>query len=312
MPGVSLRPEDRVRILSAVAKRGGNFGPIRVIAITISLAILLAVPLLGLVRVDVWGGHHLLLGEQVGLIAALKGFVIAMAILYGFTFLTNIIVGRFFCGFGCPVGYVSRLGENVVLQKQKGRLWRLFHHAAGAGFVATFIGAVMLWWVDWRVIPDGSWKARAITLGVFFALCLGGYVHAFRFRFGFCLNVCPIGIYYRYLTSKAPLSILFSEVPNPCIQCHACEKICPVALDPKALGQPLVQPIDVDAPEERYGDAECLRCGDCVAACKMVFAKDETAVPPLRYGWTQKQHAPDRSSSLLNTSCVLPSPSDKP
>lgn len=271
---LSLNERDRVRVLSAVSKRGASYAIQRVVVITLSLIILALVPLTGLVRMDMWRGNHLLLQERVDLFTALKGFVIAMAILYGFTFLTNMIVGRFFCGFGCPVGYVSRLGEAADVGKSKRD--KLVAHFFGAGFVGTFIGAIMLWWVDPRVMVEGSWTARLAVVGVFLVLSFGGFAHAFIWRFGFCGTVCPIGLYYRYVTSNAPVSIVFREDPSPCIECGSCEKICPVDLDPKALGK---------ATEAgSYGDAECLRCGDCIEACRMVFKPRKGETPPLRFG----------------------------
>ncbi len=280
---LSLTKEDRVRMLSAVARRGPAFTAIRVVVITISLALLVMVPTAGLARVDLWGGHHVLLGEQVDFFKALKGLIIAMAIMYGGTFISNMIVGRFFCGWGCPVGFVARFGEDVV--NSRSRLKRFLMHLKGASFVATFVIAVMLWWVDPMVMIDGSLKARLITLSIFLFLTLGGLGHAFVWRFGFCVNVCPIGLYYRYVTSKAPVGIVFKEVPNPCIECGACEKICPVKIDPKALGTEIVQEAtSVDEEPERYGDAECIRCGDCIEACRMVFSREEGAIPPLRFG----------------------------
>jgi NAD-dependent dihydropyrimidine dehydrogenase PreA subunit len=33
-----------------------------------------------------------------------------------------------------------------------------------------------------------------------------------------------------------------------------------------------------------YGDAECIRCGDCVEACRMIFKGRPGEVPPLRFG----------------------------
>ncbi len=278
-----LKKNERVRMMAAVSTRGAAFTALRVVVITLSLAILLAIPLTGLVRVDLWGGHHLLLGEEVNLVSALKGFVIAMAILYGGTFVSNMVVGRFFCGWGCPVGFVSRFGEDVANAKTGGR--KIFEHLKGAGFVGTFIIAVMLWWVDPMVMVGGSWTARLLTFAVFVALWAGGFGHAFLWRFGFCVSVCPIGLYYRFVTSKAPVGIAFIENPNPCIECGACEKICPVAIDPKALGQEIrSESTAFDAEPERYGDAECIRCGDCIEACRMVFSKRPGEVPPLRFG----------------------------
>jgi polyferredoxin len=305
-----LQQEHRVRILSAVATRGARYQLLRILVITLSLLMLLAVPLLELVRVDLWGGAHLLLGEPVGLVDALGGFVVAMAVLWGVTFATNIVVGRFFCGWGCPVGYVSRLGEDVRRTRRHRGRW-LLSHLAGAGFVATFITSIMAWWVDPRVLIDGSPTARAITVGIWLLLCGGGFLHAFVWRFGFCLSACPIGLYYRYVTSSTPVGIVFDEHPSPCIECGACEKICPVLIDPKSLGQPLpavdearaTEPtcgpsaelfhgtrssgddgMHDDPTDERYGDAECIRCGDCVEACEMVFKGRPGETPPLRFG----------------------------
>lgn len=279
---LSLKPEQRIRMIAAVARKGGRYAVARVVVITASLALLLAVPALGLVRIDLWRGEHLLLGESVSIFDALRGFVIAMAVLYGGTFVSNMIVGRFFCGWGCPVGYVSRLGEDVRIQKRP--LMKALQHAAGAGFVATFIAAVMSWWVNPLVLLEGTLTERAVVAGVFLVLCGGGLLHASTWRFGFCRSACPIGLYYRLVTSKAPVGIVFNQVPTACIECGACEKICPVAIDPKALGT-AVEVDDHDGPrEEVYGDAECIRCGDCVEACRLTFSHDAEATPPLRFG----------------------------
>ena len=277
--------KDRVRILAAVSTRGARYSLLRVTVITLSLALLMAVPLLGWVRVDLWDGRHLLLGASVDAVTALKGFVVAMAVLWGVTFLSNIVVGRFFCGWGCPVGYVSRLGEDVQLEKRRPAR-RLFAHAAGAGFVATFITAIMLWWVDPAVMLEGSLKARAVTGGLWLLLCGGGALHAFGWRFGFCRTACPIGLYYRFVTSRSPIGIKFSNTPDPCIECGACVKICPVDIDPKALGTPLAEQGSegLDDEPQRYGDAECIRCGDCVEACRMIYKGRPGETPPLRFG----------------------------
>jgi polyferredoxin len=278
-----LKDADRARVLAGVWRRGPRYRTRRVVVITLSLAVLLAVPLGGVARVDLWGGNHVLLGEHVGAISAVKGVVVAIAALWFTTFLVNTIVGRFFCGWGCPVGYVSRLGEDV--DREKGRGARLLHHAAGAGFVGTFVASIMAWWVDPRVLVDGSWTARAVVIGAFAALSFGGFLHAFLWRFLFCLRVCPIGLYYRYVTSKAPIGVAFIETPDPCVQCGACEKVCPANLDPRRLGE-MAAAQGGDGSQPRYGDAECLRCGDCVEACNMVFATKPAKTPPLRFGKT--------------------------
>lgn len=285
---LGLRDEDRVRVLAAVARKGPSYQARRVVVITMSLLVLLAVPLLGIARVDLWGGRHVLLGEPATAVKSLQGIVVCLGVLYGVTFVTNTFLGRFFCGWGCPVGYVSRLGEDVDLRRPN-LLRRVLSHLAGAGFVATFVGAVMLWWVDPLVVVEGSVRARVVTGAVFAALWAGGFLHAFVWRFGFCLSVCPIGLYYRYVTSRPPVGIVFAQDPDPCIQCGACTKVCPVDLEPRDLGKAMPpRPGEDPVADERYGDAECLRCGDCVEACRMIFAPRKGAVPPLRFGFHAK------------------------
>lgn len=301
-----LKKSDRVRMLSAVAYRGPKFLWTRNVVITASLLLILIVPLIGLCRVDLWRGNHFLLFEPVdSLTKALKGFVVAMGLLWGLTFITNMVVGRFFCGWGCPVGFVSRLGEDVTTKKS--RTQRLLHQAKGAGFVAVFVSAVMLWWVDPRVLIDGSFQAKAVVLGIFAVLWGGGYLHAFVWRFGFCVSVCPIGLYYRYVTSHAPVGIVFSEVPSPCIQCHSCEKICPVAIDPKRLGVEMPKQFTNASDEpERYGDAECIRCGDCIEACRVVFLNRVGETPPLRFGMAdESRQDPPTEKSAENRQGVV-------
>jgi len=300
-----LKEKDRVRVLSAVARKGAPYRILRICVITFSQLILLSIPLLGIVRVDLWRGHHLLLGERVGFFTALKGFILTMAMLYGVTFLSNMIVGRFFCGWGCPVGYVSRLGEAVDRSRRDTRR-KILNHLLGAAFVATFVGGIMLWWVDPLVMIEGSWTARIITASIFLVLWTGGFLHAFVWRFLFCLKACPIGVYYRYVTSEAPISIKFDEHPNPCIQCGACEKVCPVDLDPKRLGETIEGSVDRDEALERYGDAECIRCGDCVEACRIVFLKRPGERPPLRFGRRGKASGGDETAVEPTP---LPSPS---
>lgn len=278
----ALNDEQRARVLAAVGRRGPRYAVRRVVVITLSLALLAAVPLLGVARVDLWDGRHLLLGERVDAVTALKGVVITIASLWATTFLVNTVAGRFFCGWGCPVGYVSRLGEDVArAPAEKRSPWR--RHAEGAGFVAAFGAAVFLWWVDPRVALEGSWTARAVAASAYLAFCAGGFAHAFAWRFLFCLRACPIGLYYRYVTSRAPVGIQFVEVPDPCTDCGACSKVCPVNLDPRRLGEETA-PAGGDPAALRYGDAECLRCGDCVEACRMVFLPKPEKRPPLRFG----------------------------
>lgn len=298
----------RGRVLAAIARAGPRYRSRRAVVLTLSIATLAAVPATGLARVDLWGGAHRVLGRPATAVEGVQGVVVAMAGLYALTFLSNTVAGRFFCGWGCPVGHASRLGESVDLRARRApepgsagcrprtdRARWFAAHAAGAAFVAAFVAAAMTWWVDPRVVTEGSWTARAATLGVFAVLWAGGFGHAFAWRWGFCRSACPVGLYYRYVTSRAPVGIVLAEDADPCTDCSACTRVCPVGLEPRKL---LAEPVGAD---DRFGDAECLRCGDCVEACRMVFLRRPGASPPLRFGRTRPVEARDEPADAVSS-----------
>ena len=56
-----------------------------------------------------------------------------------------------------------------------------------------------------RRIASRRIASLRVAAAALLCLSFGGLGHAFVWRFGFCLNVCPIGLYYRFVTSKAPV-----------------------------------------------------------------------------------------------------------
>jgi hypothetical protein len=100
--------------------------------VTVSLCVLIAIPMTGFARVDLWGGEHFFPQNPVNFASGMGGLLIAVLLLYAFTFLTNLVVGRFFCGWGCPVAYLNRLGENIEVARNSREV--LKRNLAGAGF----------------------------------------------------------------------------------------------------------------------------------------------------------------------------------
>jgi ferredoxin len=123
------------------------------------------------------------------------------------------------------------------------------------------------------------------------------------------------------------LTLLASGV-SPCIECGACVKVCPVDLDPRWLGEPVAAPAHDALPgrgdatpgpragvahegaaaavaDDRYGDAECIRCGDCVEACRMIFKGRKGETPPLRFG---RPGAEDRDARPTPTAAPTVAP----
>ncbi len=65
----------------------------------------------------------------------------------------------------------------------------------------------------------------------------------------FCRGFCPLGAIYG-LTNRLAL-VRMTLDPNACVQCGACNTVCPVELD----------------VAQEVGGRECIACGDCAKVC---------------------------------------------
>jgi polyferredoxin len=145
----------------------------------------------GFARVDLWGGNHFFLQKPVGLGSGIGGLLISVLLLYAFTFLTNLAVGRFFCGWGCPVSYLNRLGEEIeITTRRKDRLYR---NLLGASYSAVFAGSLVIWFIDPYLVFTQPWSQVATAGIVFLALVGATYFHARYWRWSFC-RCAPVGL----------------------------------------------------------------------------------------------------------------------
>jgi len=125
----------RLKILKASRKTRHRYDWLRALSQTVSLTILVAVPFSGLARVDLWNDRHELLFRAAPIKHGIAGVIVGFSALYVVTFLSNVVAGRIFCGWGCPVGQISRLGEKLDTPRLTG--WkRMQSNAAGAAFSA--------------------------------------------------------------------------------------------------------------------------------------------------------------------------------
>lgn len=246
-----------------------------------SLLVLYAVPLTGLARVDLVGGEHRALGKPVDIVAGMTAILVGMASLYLVTFLANIFFGRLFCGWGCPVGQVSRFAEQLEL-RSRGRGQSLRRHLEGGLFALALAGGILAWWVDPAVLVSGNFPALAAVSSAALALVLLAYLHGRFWRWSFCRKVCPIGLYYSVVHVRGPTGIHFHPELETCKSCDACQMACPVRLDPRRLDD---EQHDIGglAFEGLPGDHHCLRCGDCIQACEFIFRREPGAALPLTF-----------------------------
>ena len=246
-----------------------------------------AVPLSGMFRFDFWRGHHLLWGEQVEFLEALRRFVIPFALVN-----VGIVVlvrwsGRFLCGWVCPVNFMNRWGDWLRGKVGGGKKWQLGlrGHAIAIGTSVLFAGLFSLWFVDWRVMVEGSPKARLGAGGLWLLLAAVSYVQMVGLTWRTCKKYCPSGVYFSVLGPKTMTGIERKKDGTDCEDCGLCVVNCPMELDPRdLLGRPR-------EPQGFYFETMdnaslCIRCGDCVEACERFF-EPRKLPPTLRMGFLQ-------------------------
>ncbi len=282
-PAPMANPRYRLKILRALRRSSHRYDYRRSLGMTVSLGILMAVPLSGLARVDLWGGRHALLFQAAPFKHGLAGVIVGIGAMYVATFLVNVFGGRLFCGWGCPVGQVSRFGEAVDTPGlTRGR--RYLAVLRGALFSGALVLSVMAWWVDLQVLWRGSGSALAIAWGVLMVGVALTYAHGRWWRWEFCKSVCPIGLYYSFVSPAKWFGVHFRNQASACIECDACDHVCPVDLAPRDLMAPSGPRPGLsiaDAP----GRNHCLECGDCVRACEWMIESRGNGPVPLLLGF---------------------------
>jgi ferredoxin-type protein NapH len=261
---------DRFRLLRLALTRPHRYRRRRAISMAVTLATLVAVPLGGLARVDLWGGANVALGRAADLTVGLVAVAAAIVGYYGVTFLVNMFAGRMFCGFGCPLGQLSRFADAIdAFAADAGRRRRAWVNLVA--FAAVLVLATSLWWVSPRVFVSGEAEPSALAAASVAAATGLAVLHARLWRWRFCRQLCPIGLYYSVVQTPVLVGVDF-DPGAACTECGACAGICPVELDPRRLDEPIPARGGLsfaDLP----GNAHCLRCGACVEICEHMMRK---------------------------------------
>ena len=259
---------DRRRLLRLILTRPHRYRRNRAVTMAVTMSILFGVPLIGLARLDLWGDAHLALLRPVEFAQGLAAVLAAIVAFYVVTFLVNMPAGRMFCGFGCPVGQLCRFSDAIdafpadAARRRRGwlELW---------GFALALSLAVTLWWTAPATFL--AWSAGALAAAIVLTVAAAAVLHGRRWRWSFCRGFCPIGLYYSVVETGAPFGIDF-DPGGTCIDCDACDTICPVELAPRALDAVVPAPGGL-AFDGMPGLNHCLHCGLCVEVCEQVTHK---------------------------------------
>lgn len=267
----------RFRILRLALGQPHRYRRRRAVTMALSVAVLFAVPLSGLARLDLWYGDHLAVFRSVDLVKGLIAVGGAVIGFYLFTFMINVPAGRMFCGFGCPIGQLSRFGDAIDAHERdvakRKRAW---------GELVAFAGALSLAFVLWMFTPRTLIAPEPLALvSVYglFAVMLGlAILHARGWRWGFCKKLCPIGLYYSVVQTNSSFVEVSFDPNAPCTDCNACATICPVDLDPRHLDTVMNGRGGLSL--DGFAAANhCLHCGDCIVICEHQTRKTEGPAP---------------------------------
>lgn len=189
----------------------------------------------------------------------------SMALFIG-TFLASLLLGRFWCGWLCPMGgWQDICGEIQKLPVSGGKynlikygVWAvwisiLFVLVAGAGgirevdlFYHTHSGV--------SVTNPAAFGAYFILLGILFMMVL------IAGKRGMCHYFCPVCVHFiigRKIRNFFHWPALhLSADKDRCISCRRCSKACPMGLDVQTM-----------VHTGRMESAECILCASCTDAC---------------------------------------------
>ena len=195
-------------------------------------------------------------------------YVIGTLMLFG------VLLGRFICGFLCPIGWFQQLLHRIPTKKvhipinadQKLRMLKylilvLFVLALPA-FIVDGYGMGSPWFCKW-ICPAGTLeggiplvlanKSLRMNLGFTFrwkmfllAVAIIGSLFIYR---PFCKYICPLGAIYALFNR---FSLMRMELDaDSCITCGKCVRSCPMQVDVL----------------KNINSAECIRCGKCSDVC---------------------------------------------
>lgn len=194
-------------------------------------------------------------------------YVVGLIALFGIT------MGRWFCGWLCPFGWIQELLHKIPIKKVKPNK-KIHQKAIWLKYVLLilFVIALPLLTQDRFgmsypafckfICPAGTLEAGIPLLianpalrqlvGLIFSwkvllllITVIGSILIFRF---FCKYACPLGAIYGMFNK---ISFYHMECSANCIECKRCARVCKMQVEPyKTPNSP-----------------ECIRCGECIEVC---------------------------------------------
>ena len=174
----------------------------------------------------------------------------------------TVLFGRVYCAVWCPlgivqdvIGFLVRRGGRPVPDFRKIRCL-----IAGLAF-GTLLGGWPVLFLLLDPYSDFGRLAGSFTLGGVIPLVVIAGLAIWKKRV-FCTTVCPVGALLGLLAGRGVFRLTLSE---RCVKCGACVKVCPAGC--------------IDPVAGTLDNGRCLRCLNCVAACRFHAVKFGRPIP---------------------------------
>ncbi len=174
--------------------------------------------------------------------------------------LLNLLLGRVFCGWFCPLGFLL---EGVDWVRRRFKLldrfvpaWARYPLVGSILALSLLAGQPLFEWIGpqanlYRLVLFGfAWEAIIIP-----AVALADLLVARRL---WCRTLCPAGVTYGLLARSGPLRVALN--PDSCDRCGACMNACP-------QGRPVLQNAVARRGELVADPSACIACGECIDVC---------------------------------------------
>ncbi len=195
----------------------------------------------------------------------------------------GVFLGRFFCGWVCPIGLLQDLVHGIPSPKIRFpsflRWMKYVFLIAGVGLVAFFAGKEVLYFFCKycpvatievavpQMIVDRDWTMdtwRILRLSV---LALVLVLVLFNIR-SFCKIMCPVGALVAVANKFSLYTIRLD--PGKCVHCRKCDKACPMDV-------PVENTSRTGRSVNRH--TECIECLKCQEVCPVKAITNNSGSP---------------------------------
>ncbi len=205
----------------------------------------------------------------VGVLAHFGDWATFPLLALGMLMLIAVLVGRLFCGWICPFGFLQDLLHKVPTKKYRLPDWTgytkyavllgmvilvpLFLGVNSDLFFCNYCPAAAIQVTIPSLLGGGGFSAEtALVLGILAAIVV---LSIFTKR-GFCKMLCPIGAF------MAPFNLIsFWRVKPPtenCISCRQCDRRCPAGISPFS---------NISRNRDPNLALDCIACHECQEVC---------------------------------------------